>query len=93
MNASEQTRFELLAALVDIARIRPEWRLGQTMANLAMTAGRMESGGVWDLEDGEALTAARMLIEQDSEVEEELAEPSATDDRRPISAFRDATAQ
>ncbi|HYT90595.1 MAG TPA: hypothetical protein VEL76_17945, partial [Gemmataceae bacterium] len=46
--------------------IRPKWRLGQTMANLAMTAGRLDSGGVWDLEDVEALAAANTLIEQHS---------------------------
>ena len=49
MSASEQTRLELLAALAEISRIRPEWRLGQLMANLAMTAGRLDSGvyGIW----------------------------------------------
>jgi hypothetical protein len=68
MSISEDTRAELLAALAELGRIRPEWRLGQTMANLAMTAGRMESGGVWDLEDSEALSAARLLIAQHYEV-------------------------
>src|SRR6516164_4334442 len=38
MKACEQTRLELLGALAELARIRPEWRLGQTIANLAMTA-------------------------------------------------------
>jgi hypothetical protein len=68
MSAS-QTRQELLAALAELSRIRPEWRLGQTLANLAMTAGRIDAGGVWDLEDEEALTAAKALIEQHSDVE------------------------
>jgi hypothetical protein len=74
MNACEQTRQELLAALAEISRIRPEWRLGQTMANLAMTAGRMDAGGVWDLEDAEALAAAKTLIEQHADVEPALAD-------------------
>jgi len=80
MNISEDTRVELLAALAELGRIRPEWRLGQTMANLAMTAGRMESGGVWDLEDAEALAAARLLIERHYEIGTEAAEPVAAPD-------------
>jgi hypothetical protein len=51
------------------------------MANLAMTAGRLDSGGVWDLEDAEALAAVRVLIEQHSEIEAEVAEPAAAPDR------------
>ena len=74
MNAEEATRAELLAALAEVSRARPEWRLGQLMANLAMVAGRMDSGGVWDLEDTEALAAARTLIEQHSEIEPAVAE-------------------
>jgi len=81
MNSSEQTRLDLLAALAELGRLRPEWRLGQTMANLAMTAGRLESGAVWDLEDEEALTAASTLIEQHSEVEAVVAEPASAPDR------------
>jgi hypothetical protein len=80
MNTSEQTRLDLLAALAELGRIRPEWRLGQTMANLAMTAGRLESSGVWDLEDEEALAAASTLIEQHSEVEAGVAEPATAPD-------------
>jgi hypothetical protein len=81
MNDSEEKRLELLAALAELSRIRPEWRLGQLIANLAMTAGRLDSGGVWDLEDVEALAAAKTLIEQNSEVEPEVAEPAAAPDR------------
>ena len=44
-----QTRLDLLAALAELSRIRPEWRLGQTIANLATTAGLLDAGGVWDL--------------------------------------------
>jgi hypothetical protein len=78
MNVSEQTRRELLASVAELSRIRPEWRLGQLIANLAMTAGRLDSGGVWDLEDGEALAAAKILIEQNSEAEPEVGEPTPT---------------
>jgi hypothetical protein len=64
MSSSEQIRSELLGALTQLSRLRPEWRLGQTMANLAMSAGHLESSGVWDLEDREALEAAKTLIDQ-----------------------------
>ncbi len=64
MTTKEQVRSELLAALAELGRLRPEWRLGQTLANVAMTAGRTDAGGVWDLEDEEALAAARELLEQ-----------------------------
>jgi hypothetical protein len=76
MSATKQTRLELLDALSQLSRLRPEWRLGQTVANLAMTAGRMDAGGVWDLEDDEALAVARALIEQYSEIESAVAEPA-----------------
>jgi hypothetical protein len=59
---SEQTRTELLAALAELGRAHPNWRLGQTLSNLAMGAGRLDAGGVWDLEDEEALAAARRLL-------------------------------
>jgi hypothetical protein len=64
MTTKEQTRLELLAALAELGRLRPEWRLGQTLANLATTAGRLDAGGVWDVEDEEALVAARELLSQ-----------------------------
>ncbi len=72
MSSTEQTRLELLAALSELSPIRPEWRLGQTVANLAMTAGRLDAGDVWDLEDDEALSAARALLAQYSESEATL---------------------
>jgi hypothetical protein len=59
---SEETRAELLAALAELGRVHPNWRLGQTLSNLAMAAGRLDAGGVWDLEDDEALAAAQRLL-------------------------------
>jgi hypothetical protein len=59
---TEETRAELLAALAELGRAHPNWRLGQTLSNLAMAAGRLDAGGVWDLEDDEALAAARRLL-------------------------------
>jgi hypothetical protein len=76
MIASDQTRVKLLAALSELSRIRPEWRLGQTIANVAMTAGRLDAGAVWDLEDEEALAAAKTLIEQYSATGDVAAEPA-----------------
>jgi hypothetical protein len=81
MSATEQTRLELLDALSQLSRLRPSWRLGQTVANLAMTAGRSDAGGVWDLEDDGALSAARALIDQYSEIDLEVAELAATPHR------------
>ena len=76
MKSTEQIRVELFAALAQLGQLRPEWRLGQTLANLAMTAGRLDLGGVWDLEDEEALAAAKTLIEQYSELEPVTAAPT-----------------
>jgi hypothetical protein len=59
---TEETRAELLEALAELGRAHPNWRLGQALSNLAMAAGRLDAGGVWDLEDDEALAAARRLL-------------------------------
>jgi hypothetical protein len=69
MTVAEQTRADLLEALSHLGQLRPEWRLGQMLANLATTAGRLDAGAVWDLEDDEALAAARVLVDQYSERE------------------------
>ena len=61
---NDATRAELLKALSDLSKLHPDWRLGQMLANLAMSAGRTEASGVWDLEDDEALSAARRLLER-----------------------------
>jgi hypothetical protein len=81
MTASEQTPLELLTAFAEISPIRPEWRLGQTMANFAMTAGRLDSGSVWDLEDAGAFAAANTLIKHHAEIEPEVAEPATAPER------------
>ena len=73
MKTAQQTRLELLAALFQLSLRRPEWRLGQTMANLVTTAGRLDAGGVWELEDEEALAAAKILLEQAAEPESVVA--------------------
>lgn len=67
MNDSKQTRLDLIAALIQISSIYPEWRMGQTMANLAAIAGKLDAGAVWDLEDEEAIAAARTLLKEHAE--------------------------
>ena len=62
---TEETRAGLSEALRELGRAHPNWRLGQALSNLAMAAGRLEAGGVWDLEDDEALAAARRLLRND----------------------------
>jgi len=57
------TRAELLNAHAELTEVRPEWRLGQTIGNLATAAGHTDAGAVWDLEDAEALEAAQRLVE------------------------------
>ena len=60
----ETTREDLLTALAELGRLFPDWRMGQMLANLALSAGRPDAGAIWDLEDHEALEAARRLIER-----------------------------
>ena len=62
----QPSRQELLKALAELGTLFPDWRLGQTLANLALAAGHAEPGGVWDLDDDEALAAARRLIERNA---------------------------
>jgi hypothetical protein len=61
---TETTRTKLLEAMAELGRLHPNWRMGQMLANLAMASGRLEAGGVWDLDDDEALEAARQLLNQ-----------------------------
>ncbi len=68
---ADTTREELLAALAELGKLFPDWRMGQTLANLAMAAGRAESGAVWDLEDYESRGATRRLIEGNSQLNPE----------------------
>ncbi len=63
--SNDGTRAELLEAIEEVGRVHPTWRLGQLLANLAMAAGHLDAGAVWDLEDHEALAAARQLLGYD----------------------------
>jgi hypothetical protein len=55
---------ELMAALAEVRIHFPEWRLGQMVANLALSAGVDGPGGVWEVEDGQLLEAAHRLVER-----------------------------
>jgi hypothetical protein len=94
MRSTEQLHIQLLEALSQLTKLRPDWRLGQTVANLAMTAGRMNAGGVWDLEDDEALLAARTLIAEYSQIDSNVTSTGAVSDgnRRTDSASHSALA-
>jgi 1-deoxy-D-xylulose 5-phosphate reductoisomerase len=58
MNAA--ARSELFETLAELARRHPDWRMGQLVANVAEWANQ----GVWDVEDGSLLAAARLHLEQ-----------------------------
>lgn len=59
----DQKRMELLEALTELGEVYPHWRLGQMLANVAMAAGRLDAGGVWDLEDDEAFRVVKKMLE------------------------------
>ena len=50
-----ETRVKSLVALAELGRAHHNGRLGQTLSNLAMAAGRLDAGEVWDFEDEEVL--------------------------------------
>lgn len=52
-------RRELLGVLTELSEVRPEYRLGQMLANLVMLARGDAEGAIWNLEDDELLEAAR----------------------------------
>lgn len=57
----DATRADLRKALAELSELHPEWRLGQMLADGAMSAARTQAGASWDLEDDDALVAARRL--------------------------------
>jgi len=59
---TDADRTELLAALAALARRYPHWRIGQLVANMAGWA----DAEVWDVEDGQLLSAAREHLGESS---------------------------
>lgn len=53
-------RSELIAALSELARRYPHWRLGQLVGNIAGWADQE----LWELQDEEFLAAARAHLDQ-----------------------------
>ena len=62
MSSVKQIRVELLDALHQLSRLRPQWRLGQLIANLAGWANQE----VWEVEDEQLLAVAREHLDQQS---------------------------
>jgi hypothetical protein len=57
---SSQQRGDLIAAITELARRYPNWRVGQLVANVAGWADQ----DVWDVEDEQLLQAARLHLQQ-----------------------------
>ena len=89
MTTPEQTRSALLEALADLGRAHPSWRLGQTLANVAMAAGRLDAGAVWDLEDDEALSAIRAMLARRAGTTAGDERPPSDPPSRPVEQERD----
>ena len=58
MNSNQ--RADLLAAIAELARKYPDWRLGQLVSNVAGWADQ----DIWDVEDEQLLEAARLHLQQ-----------------------------
>ena len=56
---SDSERTDVFAALVELSRRYPHWRVGQLVANVAGWA----DSDIWDAEDGPLLAAARSHLE------------------------------
>jgi hypothetical protein len=65
MNSEQRTA--LLAAITELCRRYPQWRLGQLVANVA---GRADQDG-WDVEDEQLLVAAQAHCQQFRSIETE----------------------
>ncbi len=61
MTTTERT--DLFAALAELSRRYPHWRVGQLVANAAGWA----DAEVWDAEDGQLLAAIRLHLGEEAE--------------------------
>lgn len=57
---NNELREELLAAITELQRHYPQWRLGQLIANVAGWADQE----IWDVEDEQLLAAAQLHLRQ-----------------------------
>ena len=63
---NNEPRADLLAAIADLCRRYPDWRLGQLVANVAGWADQ----DLWDVEDQQLLAAAQRHLRHREQVEE-----------------------
>ena len=57
---NSERRADLVAAIAELCRRYPEWRLGQLVANVAGWADQE----IWDVEDEQLLAAAQLHLRQ-----------------------------
>jgi hypothetical protein len=57
---NSERRAELLAAIAELSRRYPNWRVGQLVANVAGWADQE----IWDIEDEQLLAAAQLHLQQ-----------------------------
>jgi hypothetical protein len=72
MTGNERT--ELFAALAELARRYPHWRVGQLVANVSGWADTE----MWDVEDGQLLSAAREHLDLLAQRHEDTTAPNQT---------------
>lgn len=59
---NSERRVKLLAAIEELSRQYPDWRLGQLIANVSGWADQE----IWDIGDDQMLEAARLHLQQQS---------------------------
>ena len=57
-DTADQTKARIGAVLEELAKLYPDWRFGQLVANVACWAREPTAEAVWDVEDAEFLRAA-----------------------------------
>ena len=72
---------ELIESLAELRRALPSMRLGQLIANMATVARGTDAGAIWNMEDGELLSAIRWQLRQLStrSMEENAKQDAVTD--------------
>lgn len=65
---NSEARTELLAAMAELSRRNPEWRLGQLLANISGWADQE----IWDAEDAQLLEACRTHLDNLNAREKEV---------------------